>query len=393
MTGCMSLQCVRGWRVLLGLALLTTTAARAGEWATPRVMNAQEFTGSIEGVVTPRAYTMAIHEEFGYLIVGHRADADGRHLSVFVLDDAGQAGEDPVRVSLPAASGTEQVDAYPLSLALHPQLPLLYVFCDALPPADNAEEILARTYRLHVFLMRPGRGGLTLLRSTGEGTPFAWERSVGLSAIDAQGRHLFLPHARDNGDHALAYVPLDRRGMPRTGEDEVMTVITESVRTLGRGFNPGLGYVAGSPDAVVFAAQRGAATWDLLNRRARLVHFPVNEAPGTVAVGGRPDEVSFYMVGQDTGFVARMSQAHGYVTLLPQIITLDERLEAALHGPPVPMPGAGGVAVAGRNGIYVFDVKEDGRLGDHVGFARLQDSEQRILAWSERFQTLYTVNP
>ncbi len=393
MIGSVSLQLFRPRSIMASVAILAAVTVNAGQWAAPRVVNVMEYTGNIRGVTTPTAHAAVIHEEMGYFIVGHRADENGRQLSVFVLDDEGRPAAEPVRMPLPAAAGTEHLSVYPLSLTLHPQLPLIYVFCDALPPEENAEETLALAYRLHVYLMRPGGGGLTLLRSTGAGAPFGWQQSIGLSELDQNGRNLFLPHARDNGGHAVAYVPLDRRGMPRADADDLMEVVTESVGVLGRGFNPGLGYVAGSSDAVVFAGPHGPVTWDLLNRRARFVRFTVNEAPVTVLIGGRTDDASFYIAGRNSGFLAHMFQARGYVTLLPQIVAIDERLNASFQGPPVVMSGADQVAVAGEDGVYVFDLEDNGRISDTAGFARLKSGERRILAWSERFQTLYTVNP
>lgn len=344
----------------------------------------------LHNIQTPMPYAAVAHDQTAQLIVAHRADTDRLTLSIMPLNDQGIPGE-PVRMALPAAAQAEEMDVYALGLALHPSLPLLYVTSDAEAPGQDADPApWMAIHRLHVFLIRPG--GLTLLRSVGDGLPMAWGQARGQIAVDGAGRRLFLAHLRDDAGAAIGSLALDRRGMPQLNTANELLFDTQSARSIA-GFSGGSGYVAGSEDAVVFAAPNGPATWDRINRRAHLVLFPLPDAPRVVNVGGRTDETAVYIVGQDSDYFGVMHQAQGYLTLWPRRIRVSGDPAPAFRGIPEVMPTVNAVAVADRHGVYVFDRDPRGMPNDTVRFTSLERRDVRVLAWSERFQKLYVINP
>jgi len=95
-------------------------------------------------LIAPAAYCAAAGDALGMVAVGHKVDKQAR-LSLFRLNAKGKPAGAPLVVKLPKPAILAARDTYPLSLAFHPTLPLLYVWQeveglkgDPVPPDEPA---------------------------------------------------------------------------------------------------------------------------------------------------------------------------------------------------------------------------------------------------------------
>src|SRR5438067_8199058 len=131
------------WGVVVSLSLLTS-AAGGRELTVKLTPTDLAKVPYVVPVVAPAAYCAAVGDAAGLVAVGHKVDKQAQ-LSLFRLDAQGKPADKPIVVKLPKPATLAQRDTYPLSLAFHPTLPLLYVWQeveglkgDPVPPDEPA---------------------------------------------------------------------------------------------------------------------------------------------------------------------------------------------------------------------------------------------------------------
>src|SRR5262249_25494873 len=98
----------------------------------------------VQPLLAPGATCAAVGEAAGRVAVGQKVNKEAR-VSLYALDARGKPAGAPVVLKLPRPATLAKREAYPLSLAFPPSLPLLYVWQDVealkgdpVPPADPA---------------------------------------------------------------------------------------------------------------------------------------------------------------------------------------------------------------------------------------------------------------
>src|SRR5262249_26014099 len=129
---------------ILLLTLAGFPFAAAGELTVKLTPTEHDKVPNIVPLVAPGAYCAAAGDALGMVAVGHKVDKQAR-LSLFRLRAQGKPTGVPIVVNLPKPATLATRDPYPLSLAFHPSLPLLYVWQeveglkdDPVPPDEPA---------------------------------------------------------------------------------------------------------------------------------------------------------------------------------------------------------------------------------------------------------------
>src|SRR5437763_87372 len=86
----------------------------------------------VVALAAPGAYCAAAGDAVGLVAVGQKAGKDAQ-VRLFRLEAQGKNASSVATVKLPMPAELAQRETYPLALAFHPSLPLLYVWQDVEP--------------------------------------------------------------------------------------------------------------------------------------------------------------------------------------------------------------------------------------------------------------------
>ena len=208
-------------------------------------------------------------------------------------------------------------------------------------------------------------------------------------ALDPAGKRLAIPNLRSSTVNkllhsAVGYVELDDRGMPRkNGEKLAMTV--QDLTEYGE-IPAAMGCVFVSDTVAIFGAGYGPLTWDPENRRGNFgqVYLP-DLRLGQMRLVGHPTLPAVYLTGMGTAIAVSMEHADGYLTMLPQRLTI---AGAVLASPPVLMAKRNEMALGGASKIYVAKL-DGGRFAAPVTYTAVNSPAVEALAYSEKFDRLY----
>ena len=388
--------------------------------------HASEMTGIVHRVEVPDARALAVHEQLGWLAVAHAQD-DRARLSIFRLNETGELRDNasPEPVMLPRPDSLSRFPHYPLALAFHPDLPVLYVWQDitGIDPDDRSTHQTVRDRFPHLIIYEIDEQGLKQIGTHGTGAALAFSQSEAALAVSRDGDRLFIPnfHSAPNNpmrwgggigyfdlDEKGRLVPvrvpiegsLDGRGITEfkmkikptfvyTGFHRANTVSRES-RPMHR--LPTRSLFAPTKRAVVFGTNTGIGVWDTVDRRQALSEVNVGGAGvGGRYVAGHPQLPLIYAGQRGGGAILRIQHVNGFPTMLPECTRLPVVAQGGFVSTPVPFHGqAHGLAIGGRGRIYLIPLDENGRVGrafEVMGIA----SEQpvRALDYSPRHDRLY----
>ncbi|MEO6848942.1 MAG: hypothetical protein ABI443_14440 [Chthoniobacterales bacterium] len=341
-------------------------------------------------VVSPGALCAAVSETQPLLVVGHKT-VKGTNLSIFTLDASGTpSGVPTAEVALPTSPALQAINRYPLSMAFHPQLPLLYVWQDIDGPADTGDPAKNPVYNefdhLLIFSVRAD-GALQLVQSAARGPQFAYKKLNGAILVDAINQRIFLPNLQDksipnpNATAAAGFYRLDVQGMPAKIPGQ--TVLTPKM-VAPLVVNAGIGFAAASKDAVVFGVHGGPTVWEFENRRVNASNYYLHNI-ALCGVTSNPRYPYVYMVGINTGYLFSMEHVDGFLTLLPQLASLPTVLTSL----PVVMSKQGKVAVGAVNTVYALKLDANGRLTPEMEQTALTNPTVKAMAYSEKLDRLY----
>ncbi|MFA5042502.1 MAG: hypothetical protein WC381_07100 [Kiritimatiellia bacterium] len=349
---------------------------------------AQSVFSRVIQVAAPGAVCAAAQDDTARLAVGVRGTGEC-HIAVFPLGPAGNVLTGGVaRVGLPKIAALKDYTPYPLDMAWHPRLPLLYVWQDAAGPgaAVPANSPVFREFD-HLAVYSLTGGVLQCVRSYARGSNYVWGQTTGRIALDPEGKRLFLPNLRDakTGRSQIGYLVLDTNGLPVAVEDRVEPVAVD-VGDL-RANPSGLGFVVATPRAAIFSGIAGPVTWDTENRRAALNCLMVRGVPADCFVGAGAQSAAVFGAARNGNFVYRVAQVDGFLTMLPQVMTV---AGAAFAAPPVAMPGKPDrLAIGGANKIHFLPLDAAGSLTEPVEELAVACPAVRALAYSRKFDRLY----
>ena len=339
-------------------------------------------------VVAPSA-TPAASQTFPWFAVGHRIDKEAQ-VSLFNLDAQGQATGMPVVLKLPEPPGLAERMTFPLSIAFHPSLPLLYAWQDVealkgdpAPPVDPAWNDLD-----HLLIYSLDGPAPELLLNLCRGAMFHTGNRAGSIAVDAVHGRLYVPNLRFRekapaDSFGIGWFSLAADGLPIESDEESSEVPTPlppekaalerparaaALRALlaagkptgafrhtppdNYGFNAppaGAGFIPISRDVFIVGGTYGPVTWNLADR---------NAGPGVPdarelcrlsnRITGHPRLPILYASMSGYGYAHAMEHADGYLTLVPQVLYLNgARIRHARGGAYSAQPG--GLGHAGRH--------------------------------------------
>ena len=354
----------------------------------------------ISYVAAPSAYSAAIADRDGLLIVGQRGPAD-RQLSAIRIDAQGiPETTAPTAVLLPRPAALKDFANYPLNIVVHPKLPLVYVWQDiAVPPTETLAQRPALSEFDHLHLFRVENQQLKPVAAFCRGTEYGHGSSTGTIAIDPTGRRLFLPNLRDDaGAKAIGFFDLDQQGMPVPvpvptpgnldgyGLDKFEVKLRPQRLTIAVDGSP---LVAATDRVVLLGVGGGVALWDTDNRRGALGYVYVPQTSGPCLIASDPSVDRVFGVASELGdALFSIVHAEGYLTLAPEVV----RLGTAVHLRSAPVVLSGKqkrLAIGGINQLHLVPLSADGAISGPVESLPVRAPSLQALAYSAKHDRLY----
>jgi hypothetical protein len=419
------------WIAVVGLVIVAQPAT-GREISIKLTPTEIDKTPYVVPLVAPGATCAAVGDNLGMVAVGQKVNKEPQ-ISLFRLDDQGKMAAAPVFIKVPKPATLAQRDVYPLSLAFHPSLPLLYVWQDVeglkgdpVPPVDPAWKDLDH---LHIYSLE--KVAPELLLSLCRGTQFHTGQIGGSLCVDVPSGRLYVPNLRFGEKNppekggGVGWFALAGDGLPVAGDEEpakveaplapakaaadrparltALRALITAGKPLGAfrhtppdsyGFGAlpaGTGFLPISRDVFLTCGYLGPMTWNLADRRARCQVFimPINFVSyyGTRIVGHPTLPVVFSSV-VGYSYAHRIEHADGFFTLAPQILTLEG---ATLKTPPVVLTKRNLVAFGGLTAVYLAAIDAEGKFKDEKGMQINVPMNPTVegLAYSEKFNRLY----
>ncbi len=409
---------VRTSLLLSLLLLLPASPARAKHLVTLAPVKDTKIDGVLP-VTAPEARCAAVGEQTGWLAFGHRPKRQDAHVSLFRLDAQGKPGAAPAAtLKLPSPPALAKMPNYPLALAFHPKLPILYVWQDLVVPATPVLPPATFKDFDHLLIYALDKPKPELLLSLCRGPEYAYGKLGGAVAVDATGRHLYVPSLQDpkinNAPLAGRFV-LDADGLPVLGDPAARkgAVPAQAARiaafnadkAAGKPILPqqrtpnehayvspvsaygyGGGFVPVSGDVAIIGGVHCLITWNPAARKVQLAAVFLESTDRTYKVVGHPTLPVVYAAPPGLDFAYRMYHADGYLTLLPQKAVFKD---ANLLSPPAVLGRANKVVFGGRNRVYAVGLTKDGDFTDERTQMVVNNPEAEALVYAPKFDLLY----
>jgi hypothetical protein len=414
-------------------ALASAGSAAARELTVKLTPVALDKTPFVVPLVASGA-TCAAADGLAMAAIGQKAGKEAQ-VSLFRLDGEGKPAGAPVVVKLPRPATLAAREAYPLSLVLHPSLPLLYVWQeveglkgDPVPPTDPAWKDFD-----HLLIYSLDGAAPELLLSLCRGPQFHTGTTAGALCLDLAHGRLFVPNLRFGDKNppekggGVGWFALAGDGLPVAGGEEPAKVETpaapakaaadrparlaalRALVTAGKplgafrhtppgsyGFGAlpaGAGFVPISKDVFLACGYLGPMTWNLADRRARCQVFlmPVNFVTYYCQrLAAHPNLPVLYVGMAGYSYAHRVEHADGYVTLAPQVLHLEGTV---LKTPPVVLTKRNLVAWGTSTAVYLAAIDAEGRFKDEKGLQvnvpNTTPTAIAEIAYSEKFDRLY----
>jgi hypothetical protein len=402
---------------------LPCAAALAGVFALPALASAQRVTtfapkrgtlANLAPVVAPAARCVALGETQGLLAFGHDRPHADAHVSLFRLDARGKPGPSAISWKLPCSEAVAKTGTYPVNLAFHPKLPLLYVWQDVALHLTNPPPPLPPQLKDfdHLLIYDVSKARPELVAALCRGADYMHGQQGGGLAVDPAGEFLYVPSVHDPKNRSylkFGRFPLDADGLPDVlGEKDGKLPRDQRIKKLAERAAAGLvppqlspfdygftiswsnhGSAASfqplSKEAILVGGGRGVMVWRPYDKDCALSALPLKKADHTLLTVHPSLPLLFATVaGSDSLF--RVQHADGYPTLLPQQWTLPD---VVLLSPPAVLTKSKKLAVGGRHFVYVFSLDEKGCALPEVVQVQVFNPLVRALVYSERFDRLY----
>lgn len=426
-------------RVIVAACCVSPATVVAQTPLAPREVVLSAQPGAIdylEQVTLPPGRAAVVSDVAGVLAVAHKSGITPQ-VSLVRLDEHGvPAATKAATITLSYPDELKDRRNFPLALAVHPRLPLLYVWQDDLstqpkeaPPKDPATDGFCHLLVYDIRSQEP-----ELLQSLAQGDAFARGNTAGAIALDREASRLFVPNLQrrdakgaltpsigylrvlENGHvvpaddespaiaSTLGGAGIDRKGavtsaarkayleQVRTGKlpDRAVRNAT-AASTIFAGLPCGLSYFNVSETVTIVGGALGPVTWDEANRRAQfnaISFFPNIGIGYQLRLAGHPTLPVVFFTGLTSGWVYRMEHADGFMTMLPQRGTLAG--VAAMTSAPIVLGKRPYFACGSAKTLHLIGFDDLGQLnGQRIDVSVASDTVE-ALAYSARFDRLYT---
>jgi hypothetical protein len=402
----------------LALAVITHLIIASSAVAQPSYTFDAAKKGSLANltpVIAPSARAAALHDALGILAFIHERNYD-THVSLFRLDAKGTPSIDASQWKLPCPPGLMKAGNYPLALAFHPKLPLLYVWQDVgiqfgNPPAAPSAELDPFDHLLVYDVAKDPPTLVTSLVRGKTGGILHGQQAGGLT-VDRDGTFLYVPNFHDPKNYSyfqFGRFPLDAEGLPdilgekdgKLPRDQRLKKLAErnvagpllppQVTPFNYGYivcynqhGAGACFYPLSADAILSSAARGLVLWRPNDKDSGLNAIPLKNV-NYVLFAVHPTLPFVYATVPDATFLYFVRHADGYPTLLPELWTAPMKLTSK----PVVLGKSGKVAVGTIYHLYLFTPDAQGRPGRDLTQVPVFNPAVRAMIYSERFDRLY----
>jgi hypothetical protein len=387
------------WCLFSALFVLLPCPARAQtEVKIPEV--ADSAIANLIQVPVPLAGCAALSDSAGVLAIGHKSGITP-HVTFFRLSAQGKpiAAPPAANLTLPRPAGLAKYPNYPLSLAFHPKLPLLYVWQDiAKPETPTPAEVQSYDEFDHLLIYRIDEEQPRLLQAVCRGPLFACGTVAGSVALNPAGTRLYVPNqyepppAGKPPDAAVVgYFQLDDAGLPQgkgAGPAGRLGRIAPATAAFP-GVPVGLGFIPISDDVVLVGGGYGPVTWNEADRHGRFSLVALHLFFGAYyrdRIAGHPTLPLLFASVVGTSWVCRMEHVDGVLTLTPQVAVLEG---ATLRSPPAFLGRHNQVAFGGDNKVYVLSLDDRGHFPRQRVQAAVPCPAVEALVYSEKLDRLY----
>jgi hypothetical protein len=414
---------------VVAVTLVTSPFAMAREITVKLTPTEVDKVPYVVPLVAPGTTCAADGDALGLVAIGHKVEKQAR-LSLFRLDAKGKPASVPVGVKLPKPATLAARETYPLSLAFHPSLPLLYVWQDVealkgdpVPPEDPAWKDFDHLL-IYAIDKEP-----ELLVALCRGPLFHTGNVAGSLGLDIANGLLYVPNLRFGKKNppegaGVGWFHLGGDGLPVEGDTvpknvELVIPATKAATTraarvtvlrtattagkpvgafrhtpegtYGFGLHPsGAGFVPISRDVFIACGGYGPVTWNGADRRARAQVFlmPINfVAYYCTRITAHPTLPVIFATMAGYSWAHRVEHADGNITLAPQVVLLEG---ATLRTPPVVLTKRHLVAWGGPGAVYLAAIDTEGKFKDEKGTqVNVPNPAVEGLAYSEKFDLLY----
>jgi hypothetical protein len=384
--------------------------------AQPQVTLAPAKVGVVPNLIPVAvgpAYAAALSETHGLLAFAlDRTAADG-HLCLVKLDAKGNPAAYRKSWKLPKpVEALAKAGTYPLSVAFHPKLPLLYVWQDVnlyygTPATSHPPEWKQFD---HLLIYSFAKDPPELLVSLCRGEDAMYGMQGGMLAVDQAGEYLYVPNLRDKSAWIhFGRFRLDADGLPIADDADVKLPAAARIKKLAeRNITKGVTPVQQTPveyqylhqmgpfgtghsfhilakDVILSAGQTGVMTWRPEDTQAAVQGMPL-KTTGNHPIGIHPSLPFLFATGGNTDSLFRIAHSEGNLSLLPLQITLPQ---TRLFSAPVIFDKGSRVAVGGNYHVYVVPIDAKCEPQPAVTKVPVLAAAARAMVYSDRFDRLY----
>jgi hypothetical protein len=352
-------------------------------------------------ITLPGITCMAVSDVADALVIGHKTDKGG-FLTVYRLDGKGSPGPH-VTVTLPRPPALDGLPNYPICLAFHPKLPVLYVWQDAAllkPPPEPVKHPGFATFD-HLLVYSVAGVEPRLLASLARGDEFSQSVRAGSVALDAAAKRLYVPNLlildQPDTPAAVGCYRLGDDGVPMP-PDPTTAKPGEPIKLFKRmrhgaydltGTPVGQGFIPVSDDVVIVGGLYGPTTWDMSSSRAAfggVTLYPYVGAGYYSRIIGHPTLPVVYSFAIGLQFLGCIEHSEGFLTLMPQWSAADG---IVCRSSPVILARHNQIAVGGEGHVYLFDLDAKGKFKGTRVQAIVASPNVEALAYSEKFDRLF----
>ena len=340
-------------------------------------------------VPVSNAFCVALNERAGLLAIGDCPGEKNGRISLYHLDSKGGLKQsEPLRYQLPLLAAAKDIMIHPQGLALHPSLPLLYLWQDAAAVEYNVsyqDKIKDELDHLLIFSITPT--ALNPVFQGARGAAFAFAQTRAMIALDPDGQRLFIPNINTPNDRnpAIGFYDLGTNGLPREFNGTLEPTWID-VKNCVNNHPAGAGFLPISKQRLLFMGIQGPAVWNIENRLAPINAFSFHfmRARNNL-IAGHPVLPVFYGAGNDSCF--GMEHADGFPTQRPWHLRIPR---AVFSSPPTVMSSQPSfLALAAPQTLWFIPLDSAGRFNGQPESIPINASFLRALAYSPRFDRLY----
>jgi hypothetical protein len=362
-------------------------------------------------LVAPEARCVALSEAQNLIAFGHDKTWKEAQITMYRLNSTGQPIFPATSWQLPCPEVFQKQGTYPIGLAFHPKLPLLYVWNELSvhftnPPTTETDDV--RKFD-HLLIYDVAKSPPELLVSLCRGSEYLYGQNGAPLAVDPEGTFLCIASLRDlknAGSWRFGRFSLDADGLPKVvdeklpREEKIKKIVewnatpaaTPTEKTPfeyvylfpGNHFGSVGNFHIENKGTILAGGATGVMCWRPDDPNVTLSGLPIRKHSMTF-LARHPKLPLVYASKHQGDGVFRVQFIDGYWSLVPRGWTIPE---VKLISPPVMLRDKH-LAVAGAYQVYIFPLDDQGNVRGPATSVQLLSPTGRTLVYSDKFDKLY----